>query len=118
MPDHFDLIGAVGLAEYRACLSGSSPQQATEVQAPITKKAYARVGLMGNPSDGFNGKTISLSIRNYWAQATIEPSATLVLERHPLNDPTEFGSLADLHAISRQEGYQGQGRVGWGCHVE
>jgi glucuronokinase len=26
---------------------------------------------------------------------------------HPLNDPNEFGSLADLHGISRKEGYQG-----------
>ena len=24
---------------------------------------------------------------------------------HPLNDPTEFGSLVDLHGISRKEGY-------------
>ena len=23
---------------------------------------------------------------------------------HPLNDPTEFGSLVDLHGISRKEG--------------
>jgi hypothetical protein len=35
---------------------------------------YARVGLMGNPSDGFFGKTISLSIANYWAEVTIAPS--------------------------------------------
>lgn len=24
---------------------------------------------------------------------------------HPLNDPTEFGSLGDLHGISRKEGW-------------
>eukprot|EP00911_Craspedida_sp_UC1_P002995 UC1_evm5s2186 len=73
----------------------------------VTRRAYARVGLMGNPSDGFFGKTISLSIANYWAQAQIKPSARLVLTPHPLNDPSEFGSLADLYGISRQEGYQG-----------
>ena len=36
--------------------------------ARVSKRAFARVGLMGNPSDGFNGKTISLSIRNFWAK--------------------------------------------------
>ena len=30
-----------------------------------------------------------------------------VLVPHPLNDPTEFGSLGDLHGISRKEGYLG-----------
>lgn len=82
-------------------------------ELPVTHKANARVGLMGNPSDGFFGKTISLSIANYWAQVSIKESARLVLLPHPLNDPNEFGSLADLHGISRQEGYLvGMGLVG------
>ena len=62
---------------------------------------------MGNPSDGFFGKTISLSISNFWAEVTIKESSTLRLIPHPLNDPTEFGSLADLHGISDKEGYLG-----------
>ena len=33
---------------------------------------------MGNPSDGFNGKTISMSIANFWADVTIKESDTLV----------------------------------------
>ena len=37
-----------------------------------------RVGLIGNPSDGFNGKTISLTIGNFWAEVTIKPSTKLV----------------------------------------
>ena len=32
-------------------------------------------------------------------------SRTQVLVPHPLNDPTEFGSLGDLHGISRKEGF-------------
>ena len=39
-----------------------------------------RVGLMGNPSDQYFGKSIALSIKNFWAQVTICPSATLVSE--------------------------------------
>ena len=46
---------------------------------PIVCRAYARVGLMGNPSDGFHGKTISLSISNFWAEATIFESERLHL---------------------------------------
>ena len=33
---------------------------------------------MGNPSDGFNGKTISLTISNFWADATLTESTKLV----------------------------------------
>ena len=33
---------------------------------------------MGNPSDGFNGKTISLSIANFWAEVSIVESEKLV----------------------------------------
>ncbi len=63
--------------------------------------------LVGNPSDGFYGKTISLSIRNFWAEVSISESPKLILTPHPLCDPTEFGSLADLHGISSKEGYLG-----------
>ena len=34
----------------------------------IWHKAYARIGLLGNPSDGYYGKTISLTIGNFWAE--------------------------------------------------
>lgn len=33
---------------------------------------------MGNPSDGFFGKTISLTISNFWAEATLIESVKLV----------------------------------------
>lgn len=38
-----------------------------------------RVGLMGNPSDGFNGKTIAMTISNFWAEVTLMESQTLVM---------------------------------------
>ena len=34
---------------------------------------------MGNPSDGFHGKTIALSISNFWADVTIHESVKLVI---------------------------------------
>ncbi len=73
---------------------------------------------MGNPSDGFFGKTISLSIKNFWAEVTICESAKLVIMPHPLCDPTEFGSLADLHGISTKEGYLGGLRLLQVCRID
>eukprot|EP00055_Hartaetosiga_balthica_P007028 m.23628 g.23628 ORF g.23628 m.23628 type:complete len:624 (-) comp5565_c0_seq1:37-1908(-) len=107
LPDQFDLIGNVGLSDYERCLQRHSKFEKDCHKDGITHRAFARVGIMGNPSDGFNGKTISFSIKNFHAEATITEHSKLVLEPHPLNDPTRFGSLEDLNTISRQEGYQG-----------
>jgi len=109
LPAAFDLIGQTTLAEYQACASRTPPGTLADESAPvpITRRAYARVGLIGNPSDGFFGKTIAVSVENFWAEVSIVASARLRLVPHPLNDPNEFGSLADLHGISRKEGYQG-----------
>ena len=38
----------------------------------VRETCYARVGLMGNPSDGFGGKTIAFLIKNFFAEVTIE----------------------------------------------
>ncbi|XP_030834314.1 probable glucuronokinase 2 [Strongylocentrotus purpuratus] len=108
LPTGFQLIGQVGLADYEKWLLFFSDKQTDQrCMVPYTAKAYARIGLMGNPSDGFHGKTISVSIKNFWAEVTIIESPKLILVPHPLNDPTEFGSLGDLHGISRKEGYLG-----------
>ncbi|XP_038829731.1 glucuronokinase with putative uridyl pyrophosphorylase isoform X1 [Salvelinus namaycush] len=107
LPTGFQLIGQVGLSDYTKWLAHYSAQQQQCLAKPITCRSYARVGLMGNPSDGFNGKTIAMTISNFWAEVTLMESQTLVLLPHPLNDPTEFGSLQDLYCISRKEGYLG-----------
>ncbi|XP_023931055.1 glucuronokinase 1-like, partial [Lingula anatina] len=108
LPTGFQLIGQVGLKDYKDWLGVFANRQSAEKKKKeTTKRAYARVGLFGNPSDGYYGKTISMSIKNFWAEVTITESDHLVLLPHPLNDPTEFGSLADLYGISRKEGYLG-----------
>ncbi|XP_055369831.1 glucuronokinase with putative uridyl pyrophosphorylase isoform X2 [Betta splendens] len=107
LPTGFQLIGQVGLSDYTKWLTHYSSKHRDNPAKPITCRSYARVGLMGNPSDGFNGKTIAMTISNYWAEVTLVESQTLVLVPHPLNDPTEFGSLQDLFCISRKEGYLG-----------
>ena len=73
----------------------------------IVRRSYARVGLMGNPSDQLNGKSMAVTISNFWAEVTIFESASLRLIPHALSDPLEFGNLRDLYAISSREGYMG-----------
>lgn len=73
----------------------------------IEKRAYARLGLMGNPSDGFFGKTISCTIENFHAKVELWESPMLALVPHPLYDPVEFKSLPALYQRAQQEGYYG-----------
>jgi len=37
----------------------------------IRRRAYARAGLLGNPSDGYFGKTISVIVRNFAAEVVL-----------------------------------------------
>ena len=73
----------------------------------IFKKAYARIGLMGNPSDGFYGKTLSCCITNFHAEIILTESHRLRILPHQAHDLTEFNSLEELTAISTKYGYYG-----------
>jgi len=66
---------------------------------------------MGNPSDGFHGKTIAMTVRNFWASAELWESDQLNLIPHPLYDPSSFSCLADLHFVGKREGYYGGSRL-------
>ena len=37
----------------------------------LRRQAHARAGLVGNPSDGYHGKTISLIVRNFRAEVVL-----------------------------------------------
>ena len=43
----------------------------------IRTQSYARAGLIGNPSDGYFGKTISFIVRNYVAEVELWESPEL-----------------------------------------
>jgi len=73
----------------------------------VRTRAHARIALIGNPSDGYYGKTIACTIRNFSAQVTLWESPTLELVPHPRNDPTKFESLENLKAIAERDGYYG-----------
>jgi glucuronokinase len=69
-------------------------------------RAYARAGLIGNPSDGYHGKTISLIVKNFYAEAVI-------YEWHELEilptrqDQCRFENLTDFLHDQRLNGYYG-----------
>jgi glucuronokinase len=72
----------------------------------IRKRAYARAGLLGNPSDGYHGKTISLIVRNFWAEAVLYEwdSVDIVLTE---DDRARFSSVSDLAKDVKLHGYYG-----------
>ena len=72
----------------------------------IRNKAFARAGLVGNPSDGYHGKTLSLVVRNFHAEVTLyEWDRIEVVPSH--NDQSRFDSIDDLVDDVRLHGYYG-----------
>lgn len=72
----------------------------------IETYAYARAGLLGNPSDGYFGRTISFLVRNFRARVLLHPSARLEIRPSKADTPV-FESLEDLYAVTRWRGYYG-----------
>jgi glucuronokinase len=72
----------------------------------ISKRSYARAGLLGNPSDGYNGKTISIILRNFWADVILYEwdSVDIVLAEQ---DRARFRSVYDLTRDVELHGYYG-----------
>ena len=73
-------------------------------------KAYARAGLLGNPSDGYHGKTISLIVRNFAAEAVIYEWPELEIIPTP-QDQCRFDNIDALLKDVRLNGYYGGMRL-------
>src|SRR6266436_2106227 len=76
----------------------------------IETYGYARAGFLGNPSDGYFGKTISFSVRNFRARVLIYPSARLEIKLSKADLPV-FENLRDLYDTTRWRGYYGGIRI-------
>jgi glucuronokinase len=72
----------------------------------IYADSYPRIGLIGNPSDGFFGKTISLTFSNFHARVVLQESAELELLPCP-QDHSRFKNLEHLSRDLRLHGYYG-----------
>ena len=70
---------------------------------PATGIAHARAGLLGNPSDQYDGKTIAFSIRDFSARVSIEGSDRFVLRPGP-SDLIDFGSFLEAREVIRARG--------------
>ncbi|KAI8089344.1 ribosomal protein S5 domain 2-type protein [Halteromyces radiatus] len=100
------------------------------VEQRIQVRSYARVGLMGNPSDGFFGKTMSLLISNFWAQVTLLPNggeqrwpgldhqgenAIIEIVHRPATSPCRFVNMDALATVCEQDGYDHGDRLILAC---
>jgi glucuronokinase len=72
----------------------------------IESRAYARAGLLGNPSDGYFGKTISISVRNFGAHVSLYETPELRIELHE-QDQNVFRSIYHLSDSVSSMGYYG-----------
>ena len=72
----------------------------------IRKRAYARAALVGNPSDGYQGKTISLIVRNFWAEVVLYEWDTVDILLTE-DDRARFRSVHDLARDVALHGYYG-----------
>ena len=72
----------------------------------IRSIAYPRAALVGNPSDGYHGKTIAFVFRNYSAEVQLyeTPELELLSSRRDYN---RFNSLDALSEDIEQYGYYG-----------
>ena len=76
----------------------------------IETRAYARAGLLGNPSDGYFGKTIAFSLRNFRARVLLYPSARVEIRPSKADFPI-WESLDDMRETTRWRGYYGGIRI-------
>lgn len=76
----------------------------------IRKKAYARGGLIGNPSDGYFGKTIALTFTNFRADVVLYETPQLEILPN-IRDHSRFNSISDLANDVCLFGYYGGVRL-------
>ncbi len=76
----------------------------------IETHAYGRAGLLGNPSDGYNGKTLSIIVKNFAATVLLDAAPRLTIVAGA-QDGHEFDSIDDLAARIDLHGYYGGDRL-------
>lgn len=72
----------------------------------IRQRAFARAGLVGNPSDGYHGKTISLALKNFSAEVVLYEWDRLEIIASA-EDQSHFDSLGELVRDVQLHGYYG-----------
>ena len=76
----------------------------------IESRAFARAGLLGNPSDGYFGKTISIIVRNFSASISLYETPELRIEETEV-DTNRFRNIYQLVDQIKLTGYYGGTRL-------
>jgi glucuronokinase len=76
----------------------------------IEERAYARAGFLGNPSDGYYGKTISISVKNFGAHVSLYESPELIIEAQH-EDTNVYKNIYSLVERIKLHGYYGGDRL-------
>ena len=72
----------------------------------IACHAYARAGLLGNPSDGYFGKIIAVSVKNFSARVSLDESSDLWITPSE-QDSSTYPNIQALAENIDQYGYYG-----------
>jgi len=88
----------------------SRVEEMTSSNDLIIRRAYSRVGLMGNPGDAFGGAAVALTLSDLWAEATLSPSDRLRFIE-PGIEVSDWESLHDFHQHIQDRGYYGGRRL-------
>jgi glucuronokinase len=76
----------------------------------IETRAFARAGLLGNPSDGYFGKTVSIIVRNFGARVSLYQTPELCIESHK-QDMMVYKNIYHLTESIELHGYYGGDRL-------
>jgi glucuronokinase len=76
----------------------------------IQTKAYARAGILGNPSDGYFGKIIAITVKDFEAKVFCDESHELMIQSHKDDIPV-FKNIQDLVERTGLYGYYGGVRL-------
>jgi len=76
----------------------------------IRTKAFARAGILGNPSDGYFGKIIAIVVKDFEAKVFLDESHELMIQSHKDDIPV-FKNIQDLVERAGLYGYYGGVRL-------
>ena len=90
----------------------SSPASSSSGSPPdrIKGYAYARAGVLGNPSDVYHGRALSVVLRDFQAVVSLEESTRLRIEPYE-GEEDRIKDLGELVDSIRHQGYYGGNRL-------
>ena len=76
----------------------------------IRTRSFARAGLLGNPSDGYFGKTLSFTFTQFGVELAMSESSRIRFQQGEVDDAT-FASMEEMSRNLRLYGYYGGMRL-------